>query len=113
MPGSSFQNSKARHPVVRVLGPPEDGDHVFNVSGFEKFEATVFHERNVAAGELDFELGTVVGGSEQDGLRFQRHACFPGVKDLLGDVPGLSRLIHHSSKEWLLFRLAVRVASSW
>ena len=107
MPGSSFRTRKPATLSFGFSAPPEDGDHVFNVSGFEKFEATVFHERNVAAGELDFELGTVVGGSEQDGLRFQRHTCLPGVKDLLGDVPGLSRLIHHSSKEWPLFRLAV------
>jgi hypothetical protein len=31
----------------------------------------------------------MVGGAEQDGLGFQRHACFPGLKDSLGHVPGL------------------------
>jgi elongation factor Tu len=93
----------------QVLCKPgsENAEHVFDMSRFEKFEAAVFDERNVAAGKLDFELGAVVGGPEQDGLRFQRHACLPGVKDLLGNVSGLSRLVRNGGKEWPLFRLPV------
>jgi hypothetical protein len=49
--------------------------------------------------------GAVVGGPEQDGLRFQRHAGFPGIKDLPGHVPGLARLVGDRGKEWPLFRL--------
>jgi hypothetical protein len=77
------------------------------VRGFEKFQTAVFYERNIAPRELDFELSTVMGSSEQHRLRFQRRACFPSIEDLLGHVPSLGRLIGNSREERPLFRLAV------
>ena len=47
------------------------------MSGFEKFEAAIFDERDVAPPELDLEKVAVMSGAEQDGLSFERDARLP------------------------------------
>jgi hypothetical protein len=77
IPGSNF---RTRNPAIRSPGFHRNiliTSLMWATS--RNFEAAVFHERNVAAGQLGFELGAVVGSSEQDSL-FQRPSCFPGVK---------------------------------
>jgi hypothetical protein len=78
------------------------------VRRFEKFQTAVFHERNVAPRELDFELSTVMGSSKQHGLTFQRHACFPCTEDLLGHVLRLSGFVGDGGQERFLLGLPFR-----
>ena len=42
----------------------------------EKFQATVFDERDPSPRELNFELVAMVARSEQNGLSFQIEPCF-------------------------------------
>ena len=68
---------KAGHPIPRVLAPPQDTQDVFDVGCFQEFEATILHERDVAPGQFNLKLGTMVRGSEQHSLGFQWDAIFP------------------------------------
>jgi hypothetical protein len=34
--------------IARVLGPAQDCEHILDMSGFEKFEAAKFDERDIA-----------------------------------------------------------------
>src|SRR5882762_2170037 len=79
--GQQLQHSEARDVVASILGPTQDAHDVLHMRRFEKLEAAVFHERDVAATELDFEQVGVMGRTHQDGLVVQ------------GD-PGLSVLQH-------------------
>jgi hypothetical protein len=75
--GQQLDRSKPCNPVPRVLAPPQDTEHIFDVGCFQEFEAAILHERNVASGQLNLKLGAMVRGSEQNSLAFQRNACFP------------------------------------
>src|SRR6267143_1016269 len=79
-PGRSWR-TLPRNVVPGILRPAKDAHHVLHMRRFEKLEAAVFHERDVAATELDFEQVGVMGSTHQDGLVVQ------------GD-PGLSVLQH-------------------
>jgi protein ImuA len=54
--------------------------------GFEEFQATEFHERDVAPGQFDLQRPAVMRGPEQDGLMFQPEmdARLPGGGLALG-----------------------------
>ena len=79
--------------IARVLRPAQDCEHVLDVSRFEKFEPTIFDERDVAPAKLDFEKIAVMSGAEQHGLPFERDARLPVLEDMVGDIGRLRRLI--------------------
>jgi hypothetical protein len=97
-----LHHPKPRHPIGRVLAPAQDTDHVFDVRGLEELTAAVLYKRNVAAAELNLELGAMVGGAEQHRLGFQHRPCFPGLEDLLNHVPSLSSFVRHGGQQRLL-----------
>ena len=70
--GKEPQRPESGHPVARVVGPFQDGEHVLHVRGFEKLETPVLDERNAAACELELERSAMARAPEQHRLRFQR-----------------------------------------
>jgi len=80
-PRQQLEYAESGDIIARVLSPAKNADQILHVRRFEKLEAAVFHERDVAAAELDFEQVGVMGSTHQDGLVVQ------------GD-PGLSMLQH-------------------
>ena len=99
-----LQDPKPSDPISWVFAPAQDTHHVFDVRGFEKLEPTIFDKWNIAASELDFELGTVVRCSKQHGLLFQGDPCFPRLKNPPRHIPRLRCLIGHCRQVWLLLR---------
>ena len=63
------------------------------MSGFEKFEAAILDERDVAPPKLELEEIAVMGGAKQHGLPFERDARLPVLEDLVGDIARLRRLV--------------------
>ena len=55
MPGTSCVHAKARDAVARIFGKAQHREHVLDVRGFEELQPAEFHERDVAAGQLEFE----------------------------------------------------------
>ena len=53
--GQQLNDAEAGDPVARVLGPAQKGQHVLDVGGLEELETAEFHERDVAARQLDLE----------------------------------------------------------
>ena len=70
---------------------------------FEELEAAVFHERDVAAAELDFEEVGVVGGAHQDGLVVQGDARLSGVEHPFYYIVRLRLLILRRDEQRFLF----------
>ena len=79
------------------------------MSGFEKFEAAIFDEGNIAPAELDLEEVAVMRGAEQHRLPAQRDAGLAVVEHAVGDIFGLSRLILDIGQEWALRRRPCRI----
>src|SRR3974390_2721831 len=99
-PGSAWANSgkqlkgaKTGHSVAQVLRPTQNGHHVLDVSGFEKLQASELHERDISAGELDLQSGTVAGCTEKHRLGFQANARFAVLEHLPDDVVGLTDVV--------------------
>jgi hypothetical protein len=65
--------------VFGILCQAQEGQGVFDVGGFQEFQAAVFDEGDVAARELDFEGVGMVGGSEEDSLFFEVDAGFEAL----------------------------------
>ena len=70
-PGSSWATRK---PATRSRGfsaQRRSATRVLDMRGVEKLQPAELHERDVAASELEFERGAVVGGAKQHRLRFR------------------------------------------
>ena len=61
----------------------------------EKLESTVFHERDVAAHELELEHVTVVCGAEQHRLAAQLNAPLARLEHAIDDVLRLGLIVEH------------------
>ena len=96
--GQQLETRKAGDAVARVLGPAQEGQHVLDVGGLEEFEPAEFHERDVAARELDLERAAVVRGAKQHGLLLERDAGLAVLQDPLGDVARLVGLVAHGDQ---------------
>ncbi|MHC2462541.1 hypothetical protein ACVIHD_001553 [Bradyrhizobium embrapense] len=57
--GQQMQDAKAGDPVARICGEAQQCQHVLDVRSVKEFEAAEFHERNVAAGQLDLQRSAV------------------------------------------------------
>src|ERR1700728_1367546 len=62
--GQQLNDTEAGHAVARILRPTQKGKHILDMRGFEKLESAEFHERNVTAGQLDFERSAMVRGAK-------------------------------------------------
>ncbi len=93
MPGS---NCATRKPATRsrmFCAQRRHRQDVLDVRGLQKLETAEFHERDIAPRELDFEIGAVMGGTEQDRLRLERDARLPALQDPFDDVAGLRGIV--------------------
>ena len=72
--GQQLHDAETGDPVARIFRPAQERQHILDVRGFEELQAAEFHERNVAAGQFDFERAGVVRGAEQHRLRLERDA---------------------------------------
>ncbi len=97
-PGRSCIRRKPADPVARVLGEAQQRQHVLDVRAVEEFEAAELDERNVAAGELDFERAAVMRRAEQHGLLLQARAGFAVLQHALDDVARLVGLVAHADE---------------
>ena len=52
--------------IARVLGKPQQREHILDVGGIEEFQAAELHERDVAAGQLDLKRPAVMRGRETE-----------------------------------------------
>src|SRR6478672_10966439 len=52
--GNKLHHAEPRHPIARVLDKTQERQNVFDVSCVKKSEATEFHKRDVASGQLHF-----------------------------------------------------------
>ena len=59
------------------------------MSSFEKFEASVFDERDTTTGQFELELRAVARAPEKHRLRLQRDAGLTILEHLLGDISRL------------------------
>src|SRR5262249_58988220 len=83
--GQKLDDTETGDTVKRVFGPAQKRKHVFDVCSLEKLQATEFHERDVAPGQFYFKWAAVMGGAEQNSLRFQCEPRFTVFQDLLDD----------------------------
>ena len=103
-----LDDPEARDAVARIFGPAQERQHVLDVGGFQKFQSAEFDKRDVAAGQLHFQLARVVRGAEQDGLRFQLKPLFTAFQHFLDDVERLIRLVAHTDYLWALGGFSLR-----
>ena len=71
-----LQHAEGGELVARIVGPAQHRQQILDVRGLEELEAAVFHERDLALRELDFEHVAVRAGAEQHGLPLERNAGF-------------------------------------
>ena len=83
------RGAEARHPVARIVGPPQHRQRVLDVRRFQELESAVLHERNVAPGELELQLRAVAPAPEQHRLRLERHALLALLEHVLGHAARL------------------------
>ncbi len=74
--GHELQHAKRRDLVTRIVRPAQDRQQILDVGRFEKLEAAVLHEGNVAPRELDFEQIAVVRTAKQHRLASQQQPRF-------------------------------------
>ena len=88
--GGAYAVEHAEHSVPSqlvgwVVEHSHQGEQVFDVRGFEKLEPAELDERNVTAGEFEFEASAVLAGAEQHGLSTQIDPLFAQFEDGLAD----------------------------
>ena len=88
-----LQHAEAGELVVRIVGPAQHRQQILDVRGLEELEAAVFHERNLALRELDFEHVAVRAGAEQHGLALERNAGFARGQHARADELRLRRQV--------------------
>ncbi len=103
-----LQEPKPRHPIARVLREAQHGQHVFDVSAIEEFQAAELDEGNVAPCELDLKMAAVAGRPEKNRLLFQDSARFPVLQHTVSDIASLVALVAYGDQQGPLCRLALR-----
>ena len=111
--GHKLRHAKARDAVARVLGKAQRGEHVLHVRGFEELQPAELHERNVAAGQLEFERVGMMRGAEQHRLRFQRQAGLAILQHARHHVARLIGLVAHRDQQRALRGFALATTGSW
>jgi hypothetical protein len=68
------------------------------VRGIEKLQTAELHERNVAAGEFDFQRTAMRGRSEEHRLLLEQGSFLAGFEDPVDNVVRLIGLITHGDQ---------------
>ena len=85
----------------------------FTCAASRNFRPPIFDERHVAAGELEFERGAVVGGAKQHRLAFQRSARLAIGEDAGRDEARLIGVVGDGDERGKRARAAGRSKGSW
>src|SRR6266404_9973113 len=101
-----LQDPKPGQIIPSVLRPPQHTEHVLHMRRLQKLEAAVFHERDVAFAELDFEEIGVVGRAHQDGHVVQWDAGLAVLQHPFYYIVRLRLLILRGHEKWPLRRPA-------
>src|SRR6516225_5791441 len=96
--GQKLDHAKSRDAVARVFSPAQECEHVFDVRGFKKLQTAEPHEWNVAPSQFHLEQAAVIGGAEQNSLRFKCEPRLAVFQDLLDNIPCLIRFIAHADQ---------------
>jgi hypothetical protein len=106
-PGQQLQDPEPRDAVPRVLDETQNRQQIFDVGGFQEFEAAELDEWDVAPGQLDFERAAVVRRAEQHRLLLQPGAGLAVFEDALDDVSRLIRFVAYRHELQPLAAIAV------
>src|SRR5262249_48522678 len=106
--GQKLDHAESRDAVVRVFSPAQEREHVFDVRGLKKLQAAELHEWNVAPSQFHLEGAAVMGGAEQNSLRFECEPPLAVFQDLLDNVPRLIRFIADADQLGPLGGVALR-----
>src|SRR2546423_15172631 len=82
-------------------------NQIFDMRSLEKLQPPVFHERDVALAELDFEQVGMVSGTHQDGLVVQGDARFTLLEHSFYYIVRLRLLILGRHQYRFLFRASL------
>ena len=93
--GKQAQNAVPAHFVARILQHAQEGEHVFDVRGFEEFESAPFFVGNASVGEFDFEVGTQEAGAEEHRHFAQRRALLVQLQHAVHHERCLRRFVAH------------------
>src|SRR4029077_15152146 len=96
--------SKARNAITRVFSPAQEGQNIFDVCRFKKFEPAKLHKRNIATDELDLHLRAVLRRTEKHSLRPKTYACFAICCNLGSTISSLIGPVAHTHELWQLGR---------
>ena len=111
--GQQLQDAEAGDAVARIFREPEDRKHILDVGGVEEFQAAEFHERDVAARQLDLQRTAVMRRAEEHRLLFQRGADFAFRENCLAGIVGLRGFVADTDELRALGGLALRPQNSW
>ena len=96
--GQQVQQPEARDAVARIFDETQQRQHVLDVRGIEKFQPAELYERDVAAGQFDFERTAVARCPEQHRLLLQERAGLAVLQDALDDAAGLVGLVAYGNE---------------
>ena len=88
-----LQHAEASDRIFRILDPPQDAQHIFEMCRFKELQPAVFDEWDAAAPEFNLELVAMVAGAEQHGLSFQVNSCLAMLQDTLDYIVDLGCFI--------------------
>jgi UvrD/REP helicase N-terminal domain len=106
--GQKLDHAEPRDAVARVFSPAQERQHVFDVRGLKELQAAELHEWNVSPSQFHLQGAAVMGGAEQNGLRFECEPRLAVFQDLLNDVPRLIRFIADADQLGPLGGVALR-----
>jgi hypothetical protein len=96
--GQQVQYAEASDTVAWILDEPQQCKHVLDVRRVEEFETAEFHERDIAAGEFDFQRSAVRGRAEEYSLLLEEGSFLAVLENPLDDVARLVCLVAHGDQ---------------
>ena len=91
--GQKLQRPLCGDAILRIVGPAQDRQKILYMRGLEKFQAAVFHVRNIAAHQLQFEQIAVMRAAKQHRLVAQLNALLARRKHSLDHVLRLGEFV--------------------
>jgi Transketolase, C-terminal domain len=91
--GQKMQQPEAGNAVTGIFDEAQERQHVLDVRGVEKLQPAELHERNVAAGQFDFERSAVARCPEQHRLLLQQRPRFAVFENAFDDAAALVGLV--------------------
>ena len=84
-----MKDPETGYAVARVFRKAQQGQHILDMGGIEKFEPAELHERNVASREFDLERPAMRRGPKQHRLLLQQRAFLAVRQDAIDNVARL------------------------